>query len=199
MSQVRVTLLQPWVGSKDGSVKRRMGFEGAIVPDGAGQYANAVKPTPGAAIWLELHPEEGRNIALIDEGWAKLYFGDWTCIENEADTGPQFRIVRGPIGNSREKIPTKSQVKDDVALVWGDYRRASERGMKQEHPEFPTGGVIGPPALPHVIIESVGPDGLPDGKLQYDPWEFLGFNEEFADFEDETKGLKVIFDYAKVR
>jgi hypothetical protein len=196
MSQVRVTLLQPWVGSKDGSVKKRMGFEAAIRPDSGGTYANDAKPIPGAAIWMELHPDQ---FVLIPEEWAKLYFGDWTCIENEADTGPQFRIVRGPIGNMREKIPTKSDVKDEVARVWGDYRRASEKGMKQDHPEFPTGGAIGPPAMPHVLVESVGPDGMPDGKLQYDPWEFLGFNEEFADFEDETKGLKVIFDYAKVK
>jgi hypothetical protein len=202
MAQVRITLQQPWVGSKDGSIKRRMGFEGAIVPDaadGTSQTYRSNKVIPGAAIWLELRPEEGHNVALLDENWAKLYFGDWTAIDQEDEAGDTFRIVRGPIGNMRVKVPTKSQVKDDVALIWGDYRRETEKGMKQDHPNFPTGGAIGPPAVPHVLIESVGQDGTPDGKLVYDPWDFLGFDADFADFEEGVAGVKVIFDYAKVK
>ena len=198
MAQVRVTLQQPWVGSKDGSIKKRMGFEAAVVPDGEASYRSA-KVIPGAPIWLELHPDEGRNVVLIPEEWAKVYFGDWTAIDSEDDNGPQFRIVRGPRGNMREKIPTKAEVKDSVAFNWGDYLRKSERGMKQDHPDFPTGGAIGPPAVPHVLIESVGPDGSPDGKLVYDPWEFLGFNSDFDTLEEGIPAVRVIFDYAKVK
>src|SRR5271165_113386 len=200
MAQVRVSLQQPWVGSADGRVRLNLGWESAVVPDSAdtGQFRTN-KVQPGKRVYVELFPEEGRNVALIPEEIAKLYFGDWTAIAAEDDNGPQYRIVRGPIGNMREKIPTKSQVKDDVAFVWGDYRRESERGHKQGTENFPTGTNVGPPAMPHVLIESIGPDGSADGKMQYDPWEFLGYNDEFAEFQEGVAGVRVVLDYAKVK
>jgi hypothetical protein len=199
MAQVKVSLNEPWVGSTDGSVRLNLGWEAAVVPDGAGVYANGNKPVPGKRIFVQLYPQEGKNVALIPEEIAKLYFGDWTAIAAEDDNGPQYRIIRGPIGNMREKIPTKSQIKDDVAFVWGDYRRDTERGHKQGTENFPTGTNIGPPPMPHVTIESIGSDGSPDGKMTYDPWEFLGYNEEFAEFQEGVGGVKVILDYGKAR
>jgi hypothetical protein len=198
LAQIKLSLLQPWIGSKDGSVVLRLGYTPAMVQEGSGQFPGKNQIIPGKEITVTLHPQEGKDAALIDEDVAKLWFGDWTAHESREGQG-EFRVVSGPRGQMRSLIPTIAEEAERVSRNWGDERRASERGMKQDAIGFPTGEAIGPAQVPHVKVESVDAAGLPDGIVSYEPWDFLGYNTVWPDFDELAAGPKVLFDNSRRR
>lgn len=205
---VLVTLDKPWVGSKDGRYRIKMGHEPCEVMDSS-EYAyasamasfgdNPVRPAKvksGKPIYVYLDASDPEKAAaLIPEEWAKLYFGDWDAVEGGEDGTPmkKLKMERGVF-----VIPAaiRGEEKERVANVFGGYMFENERGKKEDQI---THTPIGPPNVPHVTIRKTDALGRPDPTWMFRPHDFFQWAEDFPAFKayDKAKNPpKVVFSYA---
>jgi hypothetical protein len=207
MANVLVTLDKPWSGSKDGRYRLKMGSEPCEHLDNS-EYAyasaaammgdNPIKPTrvkPGKPIYIyfdSTDPEKAS--ALVPEDTAKLYFGDWDCVEASEDGTPMKRITTD---QGRFVVPAaiRGEEKERVANVFGGYMFENERGKKLDQI---THVPIGPPNVPHVTIKKVDTLGRPILDWIYRPHEFFKWDEDFPGCKPygQKNPPKVVFAYA---
>jgi hypothetical protein len=207
MAQVLITLEKPWAGSKDGRYRMKMGSEPCeiledgdfVVTESAIKIAGMkrAKIRPGKPIYQIFDANDPENCSsLIPEEWAKLYFGDWDCIESRSEEGTAMRRLKVDGRTTWLPAAIKPEEKDRVATQFGGYMTKNERGLKEDQIDHTP---IGPPNVPHVRIEKVDNKGQVVPGFCYRPHEFFAWSEDFPDFKpfDAKKNPpKVVLSYA---
>jgi hypothetical protein len=192
---LRVTLEKPWaldatgkelpVTIRFGSTQaREIGGGGNIVIGGeavsgddlvdVGSHIDTVpRPTkryiPGKRVeWSFLVSDPEKNGLLIPMEAVLLWFGDWRYPQaNDPNTPPD---------------ETYGYERNRVAMKWGNWRFPQTGPSGFSHlrrgEDPPDTTKIGPPPVPHVLIQSVDGRGATTDKLSFRPWDWFKWEDD---------------------
>jgi hypothetical protein len=193
--EVRITLEQPYAKDAQGkeiplvlrygSTPARIVGGGGLLSIGgesvssdelndAGSHMDTVPRTqrrtiPGKRIeWTFSCSDKEQNGFFVPVEAARLWFGNWR-VTPETDTHGQYDESYGYERNR-------------VAMFWGWWEMPQTGPSGLSHlrrgEEGPDTTKIGPPRVPHVLIESVDGRGKTTGDVKYRPWDHFRWQDD---------------------
>lgn len=197
---VKVRLVKPYSGSKDGSLRIKMGEtpsrplsgQSMVQLASVNEMGEVIYPQqrnfiPGKEVYAKnaagedkLFAEGGRDTTVIPMEWAKLYFGNWDAPEEL------------PIGADPNRTATWSSEREDVATRWGYYKYKPQNSSDTTIYSFDT-TPVGPPDMPYVELTIMDGAGNATGKV-IDPRDYYHFNDkdEFPKYDFKKSPAKVV-------
>jgi hypothetical protein len=192
---LRVTLEKPWAHDATGkelpvtirfgsTQAREIGGGGNIVIGGeavsgddlvdVGSHIDTVpRPRkqyiPGKRIeWSFLVSDPEKNGLLVPMEAVILWFGDWRYPKESAPNTPPDE--------------TYNYERNRAAMKWGNWRFPQTGPSGFSHlkrgEEGPDTTKIGPPPVPHVLIQSVDGRGQTTDKLNFRPWDWFRWQDD---------------------